>query len=157
MKRTLAYPMGFGLLVLVGGAIAGAAGVEPVIQLQSVSYDEALRAYHDSGRDEIYRCIHKAADGRYNLTAETPVVAIVIDDMMYLRIDGRLLELVQVKLDEKAGRYTTRDARVEAGYSIIDRFNFSEYNESEDRTVALWVKTPHGAQRLKAIGSRCGI
>jgi len=130
---------------------------KPATQLQSLSYDEALQAYHSAGRDENYRCIHQAADDHYKTSADAQAVAIVIDEVLYLKRDGRLLELGQMEISEKAARYTNSEAQIEAGYSIIKQFNFSEYNESDDRNVDLWVKTPEGTQHVKTFGNRCGI
>lgn len=125
--------------------------------MQYLSYNEALQAYHSAGRGETYRCIHQTADDHYKTSPDAKPVAIVIDDVLYLKRNGRLLELKQVEISEKTARYTTSDSQTEAGYSIIDQFNFSEYNESDDRNVELWVKTPAGTQHMKTFGNRCGI
>lgn len=145
------------LLFLCSACATQSQTEQSAAQIQYLSYNEALQAYHGAGRDETYRCIHQAADGHYKTSPDAKPVAIVIDDVLYLKRNGRLLELQQVEISEKAARYTTSDNQTEAGYSIIDQFNFSEYNESDDRNVELWVKTPAGTQHMKTFGNRCGI
>lgn len=158
MKRNITSLLAYLPLLFLCTACAAPLQTEkPAIQLQSLSYDEALQAYHSAGRDENYRCIHQTADDHYKTSADIKTVAVVIDDVLYLKLDGRLLELAQTEISEKAARYTDSDARIEAGYSIIKQFNFSEYNESDDRNVDLWVKTPEGTQHVKTFGNRCGI
>lgn len=158
MKRSMTSMLTYLPLLLLCTACAVTPQAEkPVIQLQSLSYDEALQAYRGAARDENYRCIHQTADDLYKASTDAQIVAIVIDDVMYLKRNGVLLELGQIEISEKAAHYTNSDARIEAGYSIIKQFNFSEYNESDDRNVDLWVKTPEGTQHLKTFGNRCGI
>ncbi len=158
MKRNITSLMAYlPLLFLCTACAAPLQTEEPAIQLQGLSYDEALQAYRGAGRDENYRCIHQAADDHYKSGTAAEAVAIVIDDTLYLKLNGRLLELRQMEISEKAARYTNSDARIEAGYSIIKQFNFSEYNESDDRNVDLWVNTPEGTQHVKTFGNRCGI
>lgn len=144
------------LLILCSSCASPLQAEEPAAPLQSLSYDEALQVYHSAAREENYRCIHHAADDRYRASTDAKIVAIVIDDVLYLKRGGRLLELGQTEISEKAARYTNSDARIEAGYSIIKQFNFSEYNESDDRNVDLWIKTPEGTQHVKTFGNRCG-
>lgn len=158
MNRSMTSLMTYLPLLFLCTACAVAPQAEkPAIQLQSLSYDEALQAYRSAARDENYRCIHQAADDLYKSSTDAQILAIVIDDVLYLKRDGVLLELEQVEISEQAAHYTSADARVEAGYSIIKQFNFSEYNESDDRNVDLWVKTPEGTRHLKTFGNRCGI
>lgn len=144
-------------LFLCSACAAPPQAEKPAIQLQSLSYDEALQAYHSAGRDENYRCIHQAADNHYKTSADAKAVAIVIDDVLYLKLNGRLLELAQTEISEKAACYTNSGAQIEAGYLIVKQFNFSEYNESDDRNVELWVNTPDGTQHVKIFGNRCGV
>lgn len=158
MKRSITSLLAYlPLLFLCSACAAPPLAEKSVIQLQSLSYDEALQAYHSAERDENYRCIHQTADDHYKASADAKTVAIVIDDVLYLKLNGRLLELAQTEISEKAARYTNINARIEAGYTIVKQFNFSEYNESDDRNVELWVNTPDGTQHVKTFGDRCGV
>ncbi|MEO4049111.1 hypothetical protein AAFN46_18755 [Pseudomonas sp. CAU 1711] len=130
---------------------------EVTLQLEALSYEEALQAYHHAGRDEIYRCIHQIANDHYEATATAKPIAIVIDDVLYLKLSGKLIELIQTEADEKSARFASEVTTAQAGYSIIKQFNFSEYRESDDRHVDFWVETPSGKQQLKTFGNRCGI
>lgn len=144
-------------LLLLCSACRAQQPMESPVQLQTLSYAEALQAYRHADRDENYRCIHQIADDQYKASSAAKPIAIVIDDALYLKLDGRLLELAQTDSDEKTAHFMSDTANVEAGYSIIKQFNFSEYNESDDRHVDFWVKTPSGKRQLKTFGNRCGI
>lgn len=158
MKRSLTSLLAYlSLLFLCTACAVTPKSEKPAIQLQSLSYNEALQAYRSDARDENYRCIHQATDDHYKTNVDAQILAIVIDDALYLKRDGVLLELGQIEISEKTAHYANTDAQIEAGYSIIKQFNFSEYNESDDRNVDLWVKTPDGIQHLKTFGNRCGI
>lgn len=140
--------------VLLGSACSAR---EASPQLEALSYEEALQAYHHAGRDESYRCIHQIANDQYEATATAKPIAIAIDDVLYLKLDGKLIELTQTEADEKSARFASEATATQAGYSIIKQFNFSEYRESDDRQVDLWVETSFGKQQLKTFGGRCGI
>lgn len=144
-------------LLLMCSACSAKQQMENSFQLQTLSYTEALLAYRNADRDENYRCIHQIANDQYKANSAAKPIAIVIDDALYLKLDGRLLELEQTESNEKTAHFISNTANVEAGYSIIKQFNFSEYNESDDRHVDFWVKTPSGKQQLKTFGNRCGI
>lgn len=145
------------LLLLCSACSAQMATTKPAIQLERLSYKEAVSAYRSANRDENYRCIHQVADEQFNAEPEAPAIAIAIDDVLYLKLNGRLLELTQTDISENSARYRSSDGKLEAGYSIIKQFNFSEYNESDDRYVDLWVKTPDGTQHVSTFGNRCGV
>lgn len=126
-------------------------------QLESLTYEEAIEAYRATGRFENYRCIHLLADDNYKPIKTAQPIAIEIDEVLYLKSDGRLHELPQVTANAAEASYGTGTEDLEAGYSIIRRFNPSEYGESDDRHVNLWVKTPGGKQTFKTFGDRCGL
>lgn len=154
MKTSISALLASLSFILLSSACS-AQGATP--QLEALSYEEALQAYRHAGRDENYRCIHQIANDHYEATATTKPIAIVIDDALYLKLDGKLIELSQTEADEKSARFASEATTAQAGYSIIKQFNFSEYRESDDRHVDLWVETPFGKQQLKTFGSRCGI
>lgn len=126
-------------------------------QLETLSYEEALQAYHGGGRDEIYRCIHELADDQYQVAIPAKPIAIVIDDVLYLKLAGKLTELTQIRLNEKSAAFLDASTTTEAGYTVVKQFNFSEYRESDDRYVDFWIKTPTRKQQLRTFGNRCGI
>ncbi|MDA8486837.1 hypothetical protein NNO07_27580 [Pseudomonas resinovorans] len=140
--------------VLLGSACS-TQGNSP--QLGTLSYEEALQAYHGSGRDEIYRCIHELANDQYQVVPPAKPIAIVIDDVLYLKLAGTLTELTQIRLDEKSASFADASTATEAGYTIVKQFNFSEYRESDDRYVDFWINTPTWKQQLRTFGNRCGI
>lgn len=130
-------------------------GNEP--QLDTLSYEEALQAYRLAGRDETYRCVHKAANDQFQATGAAPTIAVVIDDVLYLKINGNLIELAQTEISEKSARFVGNSKGIQAGYTIIKQFNFSEYRESEDRYINFWIESASGKQHQIAFGERCGI
>ena len=130
---------------------------KPSLQLQNLTYADALQAYRSTARNENYRCTHQLADDNYTASADAKLVAVEIDDVLYVKQNHLLVELEQTQLSENGAHYANTIKQIEAGYSIIKQFNFSEYNESDDRHVDLWIKTPKGTQHLKTFGHRCGI
>lgn len=130
---------------------------KPSLQLQNLTYADALQAYRSTARNENYRCTHQLADDNYTASADAKLVAVEIDDVLYVKQNHLLVELEQTQLSENGAHYANTIKQIEAGYSIIKQFNFSEYNESDDRHVDLWIKTPKGTKHLKTFGRRCGI
>lgn len=126
-------------------------------RLDDLTYEEAVEAYRATSRFENYRCIHLMADGDYRPVEAAKPIAIEIDDVLYLKLDGRLYELAQTAMDETEANYGASTGELEAGYTIIRQFNHSEYGESDDRHVDFWVKTPDGKQSFKTFGNRCGV
>ena len=130
---------------------------KPALQLQNVTYANALQAYRSTARNEDYRCTHQLADDNYIASIDTKIVAVEIDDVLYIRHNQILVELEQTQFSENGALYNNSIKKIEARYSIIKQFNFSEYNESDDRHVDLWIRTPEGTQHMKTFGHRCGI
>lgn len=127
------------------------------LQLQNLIYADALQAYRSTARNENYRCTHQLADDNYTASAYAKFVAVEIDDVLYVKHNHLLVELEQTQLNENSAHYENTIKQIEAGYLIIKRFNYSEYNESNDRHVDLWIKTPKGTQHMKTFGYRCGV
>lgn len=157
-RKLITFLTQISLLFLCGASHAQQPqSASTTLVLENITYEEALKAYRSANRDENYRCTHKIADDQYNAKANAQVIAIAIDDVLYLKLNGRLLELTQTDINEKSAVYKNSDIRIEAGYTIIKQFNYSEYNESDDRNVDLWIKSPRGTQIVKTFGDRCGI
>lgn len=154
MKPRLSALLSSLSFVLLGSACS-TQGTPP--QLGTLSYEEALQAYHGGGRDELYRCIHELADDQYQVVPPAKPIAIVIDDVLYLKLDGKLTELTQIRLDEQSASFVDASTATKAGYTVVKQFNFSEYRESDDRYVDFWINTRTRKQQLRTFGNRCGI
>lgn len=141
------------LLLLCIHAQTGCASTK----LDSLTYEEAVGTYRAASRFENYRCIHLAADDNYQPIKTAKPIAIEIDEVLYLKSDGRVHELTRTAVSETEASYTNSTGELEAGYSIVRRFNYSEYGESDDRHVNLWINTPDGKQTFKTFGDRCGL
>lgn len=156
-RRMIALLACLSILFLCSACTVQPQKEKPPLQLQNLTYVDALQAYRSTARDENYRCTHQLANDNYTASADAKIVAVEIDDVLYVRHDELLVELGQTQLSEKDAHYKNSIKQIEAGYSIIKQYNFSEYNESDDRHVDLWIKTPEGTQHVKTFGHRCGI
>ncbi|MNZ83584.1 hypothetical protein D3C78_1023170 [compost metagenome] len=141
------------LLLLCIHAQTGCASTK----LDNLTYEEAVEIYRAASHFENYRCIHLAADDNYQPIKAAKPIAIEIDEVLYLKIDGRVHELTRTTVSETEASYVNSTDKLEAGYSIVRRFNYSEYGESDDRHVNLWVKTPDKKKAFKTFGDRCGL
>jgi hypothetical protein len=156
-RRMIALLAYLSMLLLCSACTVQLQKEKTALPLQNLTYADALQVYRSSARNENYRCTYQIAGDNYTASADAKTIAVEIDDALYLRYGELLVELRQTQFSEQAAHFENSIQQMEAGYSIIKQFNFSEYNESDDRFVDLWVKTPEGTQHVKTFGHRCGI
>ena len=96
----------------------------------------------------------------YNLPGQEfsdGALVVELDSSLYLKWQGALIELDQLSIGEDSAEYANRNHMIQLSYRIMRRFNFSEYQESDDREVDVRIDTPTGSRALQLIGKSCGI
>ena len=68
---------------------------KPSLQLQNLTYADALQAYRSTARNENYRCTHQLADDNYTASADAKLVAVEIDDVLYVKQNHLLVQFFQ--------------------------------------------------------------
>lgn len=147
-KHTIRQALAFVLCCGYGSACAA-------IELEPISYREAVDQYRDSGGVENYRCALLPADADYHTVTEASPIAVEIDHVLFIRIAGRLHTLQQSDINNSGARYDA--GNINATLTIISQFNFTEYNESDDRHVNLVVEAGGKKTRYNTLGTACGL
>ena len=125
------------------------------IELEPISYREAVDQYRASGGVENYRCVLLPADAGYHTVTKASPIAVEIDHVLFIRIAGSLHTLQQSDSNNADSRYVADN--ISATLTIISQFNFTEYNESDDRHVNLIVQAGGKKTLYNAIGKACGL
>ncbi|MDP2715140.1 hypothetical protein [Rheinheimera sp.] len=125
------------------------------IELEPISYREAVAEYRSSGGNENYRCVLLPADEHYQAMTKTSPIAVEIDQVLYIKIAGSLHTLQQSDIDNSGTRYAADN--ISATLTIISQFNFTEYSESDDRHVDLSLQAGGKERLYKTFGTACGI
>ncbi|MGP0170280.1 hypothetical protein ACSVIJ_00205 [Pseudomonas sp. NCHU5208] len=151
-KRSLQYTAGRVMLCILScGYLAGCAALE----LEPITYEEALTQYLEGGGIENYRCALLPADEQYRALPDAQPIAVEIDEVLFVKIDGSIQELQQTDITETRAAYARAD--MSATLTILRQFNQTEYNESDDRYVDLAFEAGGKTETYKTFGAACGL
>lgn len=151
-KRPLQHSVGQILLCILScGYLAGCAALE----LEPITYEEALTQYQEGGGIENYRCALVPADEQYRALPDAQPIAVEIDEVLFVKIDGSLQELQQTEITETRAAYA--QAGMNATLTTLRQFNQTEYNESDDRHVDLAFEAGGKTETYKTFGAACGL
>lgn len=138
-------------LILTCGYLAGCAALE----LEPIAYEEALTQYQEGGGIENYRCALVPADEQYRASSAPQPIAVEIDEVLFVKINGSIHELQQAEITETRAAYAQADMR--ATLTILRQFNQTEYNESDDRHVDLAFEADGKTTIYRTLGAACGL
>lgn len=139
------------LFILSFGYLAGCSALE----LEAITYQEAVTQYQEGGGIENYRCVLVPADEQYQALPNAKPIAIEIDDVLFVKIAGSVQELQKTDISETRTAYAHTD--MSATLTTVRQFNYSEYNESDDRHVELAFKVSGKTETYKTFGAACGL
>lgn len=137
--------------ILSCGYLAGCSALE----LEPLTYQEAVTQYQEGGGIENYRCALVPADEQYQAKADAQPIAVEIDEVLFVKIDGFVHELQQREIDETHTAYAFEG--MSATLTTVSQFNPSEYNESDDRHVDLAFESAGQTATYKTFGAACGL
>jgi hypothetical protein len=138
-------------LILSLGYLAGCTALE----LEPITYQEAVTQYQEGGGIENYRCALVPADEQYQALNDAQPIAVEIDEVLFVKIDGFVHELQQREIDETRTAYAFEG--MSATLTTVSQFNQSEYNESDDRHVDLTFESASQTATYKTFGAACGL
>jgi hypothetical protein len=146
------YPFSQTLVLFLSfGYLAGCKAVE----LEPITYQEAVTQYQEAGGVENYRCSLVPTDEQYQTRSDARPIAVEIDDRLFIKLDGVIHELQQNDIDENFTAYSFKD--MSATLTTVSQFNYSEYNESDDRHVDLAFKYAGKNELYRTFGTACGL
>ena len=138
-------------LILSLGYLMGCAAFE----LEPITYQEAVSQYQEGGGIENYRCVLVPVDGQYRALGEAKPIAVEIDDVLFVKLGGFVLELQQRHINETRTLYAFEG--MSARLATVSQFNQSEYNESDDRYVDFTFQSAGRTVFYKTFGTACGL
>ena len=133
------------------GYLAGCAALE----LEPITYQEAVSQYQEGGGVENYRCALVPADEQYQALDDAQPIAVEIDEVLFVKMKGFVHVLQQREIDETHAAYAFEN--LSATLTTVSRFNQSEYNESDDRHVELAFESSGQITTYKTFGAACGL
>ncbi len=139
------------LFILSGGYLVGCAALE----LEPITYQEALTRYQESGGIENYRCALVPADDQYRAMRDAQPIAVEIDEVLFVKTAGTLQELQRTNITETRTAYAADG--MAATLTIVRQFDYSEYNESDDRHVDFAFEADGKTVVYKTFGAACGL
>lgn len=139
------------LFILSCGYLAGCVALE----LEPITYQEAVTQYQEGGGIENYRCALVPADEQYQALRDAQPIAVEIDEVLFVKIAGGVQELQQTDISETRTAYAHAD--MSATLTTVRQFNHSEYNESDDRHVDLALESGGKTETYKTFGAACGL
>uniref|UniRef100_A4XNG9 Uncharacterized protein n=1 Tax=Ectopseudomonas mendocina (strain ymp) TaxID=399739 RepID=A4XNG9_ECTM1 len=139
------------LCALSCGYLAGCSALE----LETITYPEALTHYQEGGGIENYRCALVPADEQYQALPDSQPIAVEIDEVLLVKIDGSIQALQQTEITETLAAYA--HAGMSARLSTLRQLNQTEYNESDDRHVDLTFEAGGKTTIYRTFGEACGL
>ncbi|MGE7958760.1 hypothetical protein ACQKQA_19605 [Pseudomonas sp. NPDC089530] len=146
MARALAC-----LLLLSGAVCAEKNNISKGFDV--ITYEEALEKFNEEHSDENYRCQYSLSGANEN----SPLTVVEIENFIYLKKNGSIIELVGKDRGVNTGSYSSRDGELKILYKVLKKYNFSEYQESDDRDVKVKFIYQGQVEVVKMYGIRCGI
>lgn len=125
------------------------------LELDPIIYEEVLTQYQKGGGIENYRCALVPADEQYRALPDAQPIAVEIDEVLFVKIDGSPQELQQTEITETRAAYA--QAGMSATLNILRQFNQTEYNESDDRHVDLVFEAGGKTTIYRTFGAACGL
>lgn len=151
-ERPFAHVAGQVLLLLLScGYLAGCSA----LPLEPITYQEAATRYQEGGGIENYRCALAPADEQYHALRDAQPIAVEIDEVLFVKLDGTVQALQQTDITETRTAYAHDD--MAATLTTVSQFNHSEYNESDDRHVDLVFEADGKTETYKTFGAACGL
>ena len=148
-----------GMLLVLATAITSAQTTPPA--LSTFSFKEATAQFRKTINPDGQnaQCGYVQADARYKAKKGAPNIAVELDDVLYVKYQGRLIALKTVKENKQSTNYADNTSGLRINIRLIKQFNRSEYGESEDRLGDLTVSNSANKvlQRLKVAGWSCGV
>lgn len=125
------------------------------LELEAISYEEALYLYQEQGGIENYRCTLQPADAEYHVTEHSLPIAVEIDEWLFVRLAGVIHSLPQQHIIDSETLYSSDE--LSAKLVVKQQLNHSEYGESDDRFVELTMTNASGKHIFQTVGTACGI
>ncbi|QNR47766.1 MULTISPECIES: hypothetical protein [Pseudomonas] len=120
---------------------------------KAITYEEALQKFNEAHEDENYRCQYSLV----GMSEDAPLAAVEIEDFLYLKLSGSIIELMSRGRGEDFGNYGSESEGVKFSYKVLRKYNVSEYQESDDRDVEVEFSYRGKSEVLKMYGFGCGI
>ncbi len=76
---------------------------------------------------------------------------------LYIKNSKNIIELTRISEDSETIDYTNKQLPINVRVKLLKISNFSEYQESHDRTVEVAVSTPTNRYSLQLLGKNYGI
>ena len=125
------------------------------LELEAISYEEALYLYQEQGGIENYRCTLQPADAEYRVTEHSLPIAVEIDEWLFVKLAGVIHLLPQQHIIDSEVLYGADG--LSAKLVVKQKFNLSEYGESDDRFVELTMSNASGEYTFRTVGTACGL
>jgi hypothetical protein len=130
----------------------------PQNELQPFNYKDANRLFekqrHDGG---VWFCGYAENKSSENTDPEEVLIAEIDEKYLYIKKSNNIIELIRDPENNDTINYSNASQHISARIKILKLSNFSEYQESHDRTVEIEISTPKNRYSLQLLGESCGI
>ncbi|VXC69369.1 conserved hypothetical protein [Pseudomonas sp. 9AZ] len=132
---------------------------KPLNEFQSFEYKEAIRAFQEQQHDTpgVWTCSYtENSKVRPSTNAESLLVE-VDEKYIYVKHNNQITELSLTTRDNEKSTYKNKQEGLSLKINIINKINYSEYQESHDRTIEAELEASGKIYKLQLLGEACGI
>jgi hypothetical protein len=121
---------------------------------QGITYSEARAELAMLQPDAVgvWTCGYKTSP-----TSQEVVMFEIDEQFLYLKQRNHIWQLTQKSAGENSMVYTLPDGSLVVRMEILQRTNFSEYQESHDRQVTVEIENQGRSEKRDLYGEDCGI
>lgn len=128
-------------------------------KLEPFDFKDATRKFRDQQHDTpgVWYCSYSEHKTSENAATQEALMVEIDEKYLYIKNSKNIIELTRTQEDSETIDYSNKQLSINARIKPLKISNFSEYQESHDRTVEVEVSTPANRYSLQLFGESCGI
>ncbi|WP_167144058.1 hypothetical protein [Pseudomonas sp. OTU750018] len=128
-------------------------------KLEPFDFKDATRKFRDQQHDTpgVWYCGYRKHKTSENAVTQQALMVEIDEKYLYIKNRNNIIELIRTLEDNETIYYTNTSPPINARIKLLKISNFSEHQESHDRTVEVEVSTPENKYSLQLLGKSCGI
>ncbi|WP_394235662.1 hypothetical protein [Pseudomonas anguilliseptica] len=154
MKKDLSLISSFFTFFLIS-----ACSTSQINTLEPFYFEDATRKFIDQQHDTpgVWYCSYSEHKKSGNSATQEALMVEIDEKYLYIKNSKNIIELTRISEDSETIDYTNKQLPINVRVKLLKISNFSEYQESHDRTVEVAVSTPTNRYSLQLLGKNYGI
>lgn len=132
---------------------------KPQNELQIFNYKDAIRVFQEQQHDTpgVWTCSYAEKNNTKTNTDAESLMVEIDEQYIYIKHNNQFIELSLMTRDKEKSIYKDKQKNLSLQVDIINKSNYSEYQESHDRIIEIELKISGENYKQQLLGEACGI